>query len=81
MELGIVKNNQLLLSKFRFSRSSAFQLVSPAHDTLAVKITNSPEDISLYKITVAGNNQGAQTAIADPIRELKFALLDVVPGG
>lgn len=80
-ERGLVKDDQLLLSKFRFNPSADFQLTSPLKDTLSVKITPTAEDFSLYTISVTGKGRTARVDIPEYMQELKFTLPDMVPGG
>ena len=79
---GFVKGHDLLLSRFKYSTSATNKLVDSSGKVLNIKFNRLINDDNDYsRMTVYGNIDSASMIIEAHMMDLKYALLDVIPGG
>lgn len=79
---GFIKGHELLLSMFKYSTSATHQMKDSSGKVIKI-IFDSPAvtNDNYWKMTVYGNIDSSFVKIDPSMMDLKYALLDVIPGG
>ncbi len=81
---GFVKGRELLLHKFRYTTKSENQLTDSSGNLVKIKFIHDPGTATKtesWSISASNKNDSAWIKINMHPWELKYALLDIIPGG
>jgi hypothetical protein len=80
-ELGIVKNEELLLHKFKYHKRNNFQYTSVSKKKLNIRFRRTLEKIYETNLFVATDHDSSEIAVHGFLQNFKYAFLDIIPGG
>lgn len=80
-ELGIVKGRELLLHKFKCDTLTRFQIADSIGKKINIQFDFVPGRLGGHKIIASFSQDSTEITIPGIMQDLKYILLDVIPGG